>query len=97
MLRYMSRIVAFVVLLIAIDAVVCPVLCLNLDKSSHQTSSVPSQSVGCAGALCSSGLPPACPEQPETLTPSAQRLIEGHTSSPGLDSTADIEHPPRFV
>lgn len=96
MLRYMSRIVAFVILLIAIDTVVCPVLCLNLNTSSHQTSTVPSQGLGCAGGFCSSsGQLPVCAEQPETLTPD-ERLAECHSSRPLLNPTADIDHPPRI-
>jgi hypothetical protein len=93
----MSRIVAFVIVSIAIDAVVCPVVCLNLEAPSHQTSSVPSQGVGCAGGFCVSGLLPVRTEQPETLTPTAVRFTERHTFRPGLDPTADIDHPPRFV
>ena len=97
MLRYLNRIVAFVILLITIDAVVCPVLCLNLDTPSHQTSSLPSQGVGCAGGFCSSGLLAVRVGQPETWTPTAQRLDDAHTFHPGLDPTADIDHPPRVV
>ena len=97
MLRYMSRLVAFVIVLIAVDAVACPILCLNLDTPSHQTSSVPSPGMGCAGGLCSSGLLPVCAEQPETLTRTAQRPTDSHTFHPGLAPAADIDHPPRFV
>ena len=95
MLRCMSRIVVVLTLLIAADAVVCPVLCLTFDTPSHQTSSVPSPGLGCGGGLCSSGLLPVCAEQPEASTPTVQRLMDGHTVRPGLDPTADIDHPTR--
>lgn len=95
MLQCMIRIAAFLILLIAIDTVVCPVLCLNLDTASHQTSTVPSQGVGCAGGFCSPGQLPVRAHQPEALIP-VQRLTERPTFRPVLDPTADIDHPPRI-
>jgi hypothetical protein len=85
-------------LFVAVDAMLCPVMCLSADAASHRSTNLPSQgnSAAACGA-CSIGIVAlqadlAAPPDLLAARPSLQSI-----DRPLPAAVADIDHPPRFV
>ena len=88
-----------IVLFVAIDAALCPIVCLERDDSpSHQTSSVPAHAVTpmCGGA-CSSATPALAAYVPGPLMLTIGDASRRRIINPAPGPVTDIDHPPRPI
>jgi hypothetical protein len=95
--RWGAHLVVIMALFVALDAAVCPVLCLRADAPSHQSKNPTQGSSSASCGACSIGIVPLdayVAAAPDLLTAppirhSADRALLAHV--------ADIDHPPRLL
>jgi len=96
--RPLACLVVVMALFVAMDAMVCPVICLRADADSHKSTNLPSQgSSSAACGACSIGIVSlqsdvAAPPDLLTTRPSLQS-VDRVLAVP----VADIDHPPRLL
>lgn len=94
LVRRMRRLVIVLIALFAINAAVCPALCLASDVVP-QNAAPGASHTGC-GPSCQSGVRILSASAPGPLLPTTNRGPHPPTVLVALNSAADIDHPPRL-
>lgn len=88
--------VLFAALFITVDAGLCPILCLYMERGEHGSSSLPAQTGGTtACGACTCGLLSVDSGLGSPLAPIARQSVALLTQPPQLALLSDIDHPPR--